>query len=513
MRLLSLLLICFSSLAQAQTISGIIKDSKNNDPLIGVVIVVKGSGNGTQTDFDGKFSLPYSGNYPVTLSLSFIGYKSTEYTVKQVSNNLIILLESTTLNLKGVDIAESRISEKQKEAPLTVESMDLIAIKQAPQKSFYESLGTLKGVDLTTASLAFTVINTRGFNSTSPVRSLQLIDGVDNQSPGLNFSLGNFLGAPDLDVLKVDLVAGASTAYYGPNAFNGVISMSTRSPFVQPGLTVEVKAGERNLIQTSLRWAQSFKNKEGKDKFAYKANFFYLRANDWEAQNYDPTPDSRSNRSNPGGYDAVNIYGDEYSATGDLAKERGDYKGFLITYRTGYKELELVDYNTENLKANAAFHYKIKNETELILASSFSTGTTVYQGDNRFSLRDIFFYQNRLELRKPDKFFIRAYATNEDAGNSYDAYFTALLLQRAASTDERWYKEYINRWVSPATRYNVRINSFPRPLPSQYDSYESYLASINPFLLNNYYDSLTLFHNQTRDFVDNLNNVQVDPFY
>ena len=52
--------------------------------------------------------------------------------------------------------------------------------------------------DLTTASIGFTIINTRASNSTSPVRSLQIIDGVDNQSPGLNFSLGNFLGAPEL---------------------------------------------------------------------------------------------------------------------------------------------------------------------------------------------------------------------------------------------------------------------------------------------------------------------------
>ncbi len=107
----------------------------------------------------------------------------------------------------------SRISDKQKQAPLTVESMDVIAIREAPSGDFYESLGNLKGVDMTAASMGFKVINTRGFNSTSPVRSLQLIDGVDNQSPGLNFSLGNFLGASDLDVMRVDMIAGASTAY------------------------------------------------------------------------------------------------------------------------------------------------------------------------------------------------------------------------------------------------------------------------------------------------------------
>lgn len=91
--------------------------------------------------------------------------------------------------------------------------MDLLAIKETPAANFYDGLGSLKDVDLTAASLGFKVVNTRGFNSTSPVRSLQLIDGVDNQAPGLNFSLGNFLGSSELDVLKVDLVVGASSAF------------------------------------------------------------------------------------------------------------------------------------------------------------------------------------------------------------------------------------------------------------------------------------------------------------
>ena len=71
--------------------------------------------------------------------------------------------------------------------------MGVQAIKQNASADFYEGLGNLKGVDLTAASIGFKVINTRGFNSTSPVRSLQIIDGVDNQAPGLNFSSGKFL--------------------------------------------------------------------------------------------------------------------------------------------------------------------------------------------------------------------------------------------------------------------------------------------------------------------------------
>ena len=131
----------------------------------------------------------------------------------------------------AVTIKQNRLKEKLKESPLTVESMGAQSIRETPASDFYEALGHLKGVDVTSASLGFRIVNTRGFNSTSPVRTLQVIDGVDNQSPGLNFSLGNFLGASELDVINQEIVVGASSAYYGPGAFNGVISMTTKDPF------------------------------------------------------------------------------------------------------------------------------------------------------------------------------------------------------------------------------------------------------------------------------------------
>ena len=121
---------------------------------------------------------------------------------------------------------------------------------------------------------------------------------MDNQSPGLNFSLGNFLGAPDLDIVTVDVIAGASTAFYGPSAFNGVISMQTKDPFQFTGLSASLKAGERNLTEFSMRWAAKVN-----EKFAYKINVFALKADDWEANNMDPTDISRDDATNPGGYE------------------------------------------------------------------------------------------------------------------------------------------------------------------------------------------------------------------
>ena len=304
------------------TIRGMVYDAANNDPIIGANIIVEnttdGTIEGTVSDWDGSFEFNTNKDFPFSLKVSYTGF-ATKVVAVNDNKRLSITLEENAQILEVVEVKGSRISEKQKESPLTIEALDIIAIKETPASNFYDGLGALKGVDLTAASLGFKVVNTRGFNSTSPVRSLQTIDGVDNQAPGLNFSLGNFLGSSELDVNKVEIVVGASSAFYGPNAFNGVISMETKDPFFTDGLSAMVKVGERNMLNAAARWADVLQNKEGENFFAYKLNFEYLRADDWVANNYDPIDGSRVEANNPGRFDAVNIYGDEYQRGNDFS--------------------------------------------------------------------------------------------------------------------------------------------------------------------------------------------------
>lgn len=454
-------LVVSNALSAQVTLKGKVQDAETGEDLVGAAVIVANNQGGANTDYNGEFTLKVAA-LPVQLKITYTGYTPAELEVTNPNQRILVRLSSSSVMMEELVIKGQRIDDRQKSAPLTVENLDAIAIRETPAVSFYNGLGNLKGVDLTTASLGFTVINMRGFNSTSPVRSLQIIDGVDNQAPGLNFSLGNFLGSSDLDVAGVDLVVGASSAFYGPNAFNGVISMKTKNPFIHKGLSVSLKAGERALLEGAARYAEAFKNKKGQEFMAFKVNFFGLRANDWEADNYDPITGAVGNQvfdaaNNPGRYDAVNIYGDEFSY--GIGVGYNSNAGLNTIHRPGYREVDMVDYNTQNIKTNAAVHFRLQPEKEfdspeLIISSNFGTGTTVYQGDNRFSLRGIKFFQNRIELQKRDKYFIRAYATNEDAGRSYDPYFTALRMLQAAKTNEEWRGSY-QEWWAQVNRGNV----------------------------------------------------------
>ncbi|MGB0839272.1 MAG: TonB-dependent receptor [Chitinophagales bacterium] len=493
------LLLCTAMSLQAQktTITGVVKDEQTGELLFSVNVVVKGTTIGAVTDFDGKFTLNVDQAPPFDVVASFIGYDNFETTITESNPTLKIDLVPSSELLEMVTVKDRRVSEKQKEAPLTVETLDIIAIKETPAANFYDGLGALKGVDLTAASIGFKIINTRGFNSTSPVRSLQLIDGVDNQSPGLNFSLGNFLGSSELDVQKVEIIAGASTALFGPSAFNGVIDMRTKDPFIHQGLSFMVKGGERNLLESNIRYAKAWNN-----KFAFKVNASWMQADDWEAVNYDPTDQSETGIGNPGRYDAVNVYGDETAFFASGSNQQVTYPGLGDFYRNGYREIDLVDYDSRNLKLAAALHYKIRPNLELIYASSYATGTTVYQGQNRFSLKGIQFYQNRLEIRDKDRFFIRAYATNENAGETYDAVLTAFLMQQRSKDNNTWQKDYRNYWVSEIVPQVEALEGYPE--------YEFNIFDPQPFpeeeaqaALALHADQIAEWHEETLNYANN----------
>ncbi|MEM1322072.1 MAG: TonB-dependent receptor [Bacteroidota bacterium] len=505
-----ILFFCFAINSNAQTIvRGEVLDKGNNEPLIGATVVIKGTTIGVITDWDGSFELKTDQPLPLLLSISYTGYAAEDLEITSTDKSIKIKLSEDAITIDVVEVKGRRISEKQRQSPLTVETLDNIAIKETPAANFYDGLGSLKDVDLTAASLGFKVINTRGFNSTSPVRSLQIIDGVDNQSPGLNFSLGNFLGASELDVNQVNLIVGASSAFYGPNAFNGVISMQTKNPFLHRGISAMTKVGERSLFEGAIRYAEAFNNKQGQPIVAFKVNAFYMQADDWVADNFDPVFDTETGLDNPGGYDAVNIYGDEYQGNFDRT-DNVTFPGLNIWHRRGYIEEDLVDYDSDNYKASAAVHFRLApsqdvESPELILSSSTGGGTTVFQGDNRFSLRNIRFYQHRIELNKKDHYFLRLYATHEDAGDSYDPYFTALRLQDRAKENSDFGTDYGNYWSLTVVPQMQAMEGYPDVFDF-IGNPDGFRAALNTFL-DGIPDELVQWHQEAQEAANTGNSV------
>lgn len=493
---------CFAQV----TLKGMVQDADTREELIGASILIKGTAEGTATEADGTFELEVT-SLPVTLVISYAGYSEIERPVEEASESIVIRLSSEAIVTEVIEVRGQRIDEKKKSAALTVESLDLIGIQQTASENFYDGLGALKGVDLTSASLGVKVINTRGFNSTTPVRILQTIDGVDNASPSVNFALGNFLGSSELDLRNVDLIIGASSAFYGPNAFNGVIKMESKDPFFSKGLSAFVKAGERNLLETGIRYAGTVRNKNGDEFLGYKINFNYLSADDWEANNYAPVDSSRVPNTHYAGYDAVNIHGDEYDPAYDLTKVAPwSTRGITIFYRNGYRESELLEYETDNYKANMSLNFRLAPDKgaespELVWANNFSQGSTIFQGSARFRLIDVQYLTSRLELKKRDKYFLRAYVTADDVGDTYNPFATALQLNEAAKSNTLWASLYTDAWLGNFGQMAAQMGYPQLQIINGQPTFDN--AARDAFFANPVVqDSLASWHRQTVNIVN-----------
>jgi|1115.fasta_scaffold00171_3 outer membrane receptor protein involved in Fe transport len=518
--------------AISQTIiSGKVKNSANEEVVPAVSVVVKGTSVGTYTNSNGEFSLSI-GQFPVTLVFTSIGYDSLTVEVKNASTPLDISFKPNSQLGQEVVVSANRAPQRILESPVTVERMSAATIRNAAAPNFYEAITNLKGVDMHTASLTFRTVTTRGFVSSGNNRLNQLIDGMDNQAPGLNFSVGNVIGPNDLDVDNVELLAGASSALYGSGGINGTLLINSKNPFKYQGLSFNIKQGINHVdgrqraaapyYDWQLRWAKAFN-----DKFAFKISASLVNAQDWEANDYrnkqqigvlsKVTGGSRENDPN---FNGVNIYGDEVSAnmssfaqlvqsqiragilgaTGNqidvvsllnsyygaignpayptAAQQAGFYtfagfpapvlaainnpaiqgninnlmpfyngnrNGYFGNYnvsRTGYNERDLVDYNAVNVKLNASLHYKITPGIEASLSTYFGTGTTVYTGADRYSLRNLKIAQHKLEI-KGKSWMVRGYTTQENAGDSYNASALGAFINDSWKANATWFQQYV----------------------------------------------------------------------
>ncbi|MBY0542019.1 MAG: TonB-dependent receptor [Sphingobacteriaceae bacterium] len=505
--------------AQSTIVSGSVNDKLTNEPIPGVSVTIKGKSIGASTDLKGQFSFSTTEKAPFILLVNYIGYAPIEKEISGNASNLTFQLETTAILGQEVVISASRTPERILESPVTIERLGAAQIREVAAPSFYDAIQNIKGVEMSTQSLTFRSYNTRGFNSNGNTRFNQLIDGMDNQAPGLNFSVGNIVGITELDVDNVELLPGASSALYGAGGISGTLLMTSKDPFKHQGVSFQLKTGlnhvnddntsSQEFRQFDLRMAKAWNN-----KFGAKFAFSFLQAKDWFGTNYsnfDRTsfvPKAGDRQSDPG-YDGLNVYGDENSydmratnnkvegtirgrilaASGGLFNPQtvlnnlpagtpyASYVGFInanvpaalrdgvnqylpfyyaqrnpavlpsqnIT-RTGYNEIDLVDYGSESLKMSGGLYYNLTPTVQLSAQANWGTGTSVYTGSDRYSLRNFNIGLYKLELKGED-FYLRGYTTQERSGDSYISSILGAYVSEKTKSSNDWLPQYIGTYV------------------------------------------------------------------
>jgi len=265
---------------------------------------------------------------------------------------------------------------------------------------------------------------------------------VDNSFPSLNSNIGNLAGISELDVNSIELLPGASSALYGANAFNGILTIKGKNPFNYEGISTYVKtgvtaqnedaAGTNLFTDVGIRAAKAFS-----PYFAAKANFTYFKGTDWFAVNEENLNNPALDRASDPNYDGVNVYGDEITFP---------FVNNTFISRTGYRERDLVDYNAENVKFNAALHVRpFADDLEIIYDGKIGTGASIFQNANRFYGPDYLFQQHKLEVRN-DFFFVRGYISAGNSRNTYDTRIAAFSLNSQWKDNDTWFAEYAGNY-------------------------------------------------------------------
>jgi outer membrane receptor protein involved in Fe transport len=321
--IIAAILLPLFSFSQNQ-LAGTVRNAQNEDLIPAVSVTVKGTSQGTSTDDNGHFSLSVS-NLPAVLLFTSVGFESKELTVFEASSSIQVVLTPGVSLGSEVVVSATRVAERLLESPVSIERINSASIRNAAVPNYYESLMNLKGVDVATSGMLFRTISTRGFNGSGNLRFNQLVDGIDNQAPGLNFSVGNIVGVTELDVDNMELQQGASSALYGSGGMNGTLLITSKNPFDYQGLSFQVKQGIMHVDEAQRSRAPyhdiavRYAKKIGQ-KFAFKISSQYIAAKDWQAQDFRNLQRNNvfsslkeGNRQSDPNYDGVNVFGDEAS--------------------------------------------------------------------------------------------------------------------------------------------------------------------------------------------------------
>jgi TonB-linked SusC/RagA family outer membrane protein len=225
--------------AQERSVSGIVSDNAGV-PLPGVSVIVKGTKNGTQSDFDGKYSiqaLPTD-----VLVFSFIGMKTKEITASSTTANASLTSDAT--QLESVVVTSLGIKRDKKSLGYATQEVKGESLSAVKGDNFVNAIsGKVSGVQVkrTTNFGGSTNIVIRGNSSlTGNNQALFVIDGVpvsnnnsntrDQEQSGAGYDYGN--GASDInpeDIESINVLKGsAASALYGSRAANGVVVITTK---------------------------------------------------------------------------------------------------------------------------------------------------------------------------------------------------------------------------------------------------------------------------------------------
>ena len=238
------LMLSINVAAQEKSISGTVTSKSDGAPLPGVSVVVQGTSRGTETDFNGHYSIQT--NVGEVLNFSFVGMKTVSATVG-TSNIIDVILEDDANSLDEVVVTALGIKKTRKSLTYSAQDINAEELNKVKQTNPINSLsGKVSGVVINRSASGAggsVKVTLRGNNSFGNNQPLYVVDGVPLSNPTSNqptstfgsINGGNMDGGDALSLINPDdvesltVLKGASaSALYGSAGLNGVILITTK---------------------------------------------------------------------------------------------------------------------------------------------------------------------------------------------------------------------------------------------------------------------------------------------
>ncbi|RMH75244.1 MAG: TonB-dependent receptor, partial [Calditrichaeota bacterium] len=411
---LLVMLIGGSILAQTGTISGKVTDTEGN-ALPGVNVLVQNTTFGASTGPNGEYTVKYLPAGTYTLTATMLGYEEQSVTVEVTPGTVAeanFTLKQTVIPTEAVVVSGSRQPEKITDAPVTVSVLDAVDIRRNAGFVFGEAISKAKGVDFYRTGVDGVAINSRGFMTAFSYRFQTFADGRNSMLPGASVGPGNLLPVAKEDIQQIELVLGPSSALYGPNASNGVLNVTTKHPRQSLGTTLVLGGGENSTLITRARHAGAVN-----DKIAYKANFEFLRAEDW--------------------------------VKNDTAAVTRDSLGNVI-----HATMEDPDFTIRHLRFDASVYYSFSPSTELV--ATYARAETHNIVTTNISRNQVDGWVNdiqQLRFHSPH-FYATVYRTGNSAGNTHNINTKAAFIEAGMSEEDAIEAA---KFIDKSQRYNAEM--------------------------------------------------------
>lgn len=236
-----------SAFAQ-ETVTGVVKDNKG-EPLVGAAVFVKGTSTHAEADVNGQFSISSPKTLPFTLLVNFVGYKTQEIEVYELSAESfeITLVEDGLLS--EVVVTSRRRSETAQRVPIPLSVLSGETVEHSGAFNVNRLKELIPSVQLYSSNPRNTGINIRGLGSPFGLTN----DGLD---PGVGFYVdGVYYARPAaatldfIDVERIEVLRGPQGTLFGKNTTSGAFNITTRKASFTPGADVEVSYGNYGYVQ------------------------------------------------------------------------------------------------------------------------------------------------------------------------------------------------------------------------------------------------------------------------